>query len=207
MLERAHRHLAAALALGAASLLGACAGDGAEENLDTAALGTSAGALDTAGGAAGAGAMSEANIFGLTALVDQAEVEAGELAREKAQNARVKEYAARMVTEHSNHMREAGNLAQQLSVNPSEPTGEGLEQMHDELMTNLRQASGVAFDTLYMAGMVREHSATLERLNAAMNATQNQQVQQFLNRTRTTVQQHLELAQQIRGELAGGAGR
>lgn len=202
MLERAHRHLAVALVLGATALVGACAG-GEDANEDTTALGSAPGALDTAGGAA-AGEMSDAQIFGFTSFVNNAEVQAGQLAQEKGSHARVKEYARMMVTDHSNNERQAGELAQQLNVNPTEPADDEMKRQHDELMNRLRDASGAAFDSLYITGMVQEHQETLQRLNAALNATQEAQVQQFLNETRQKVQQHLERAQQIQGELAGG---
>ena len=203
MLERSHRHLAIALALGAAAFAGACAG-GENANEDTTAIGSAPGALDTAGGAAGAGEMSDAQIFGFTSLVNNAEVEAGQLAQEKGSHARVKEYARMMITDHSNNERQAGELAQQLNVNPSEPADDEMKRQHDELMNRLRDASGATFDSLYIAGMVQEHQGTLQRLNSALNATQEAQVQQFLNETRQKVQQHLERAQQIQGDLAGG---
>jgi putative membrane protein len=209
MLEKAHRHLAVALAFGAAVLVGACAGgDNANEG-DTAAVGTSTGTVDTAGGAGGTGTsgpMSDAQIVGFSNMVDQAEVEAGELARDKGQNAAVKEYARTMVTEHSNHMRQAGQLAQQGGTNPSEPTNDPLAQQHDQLMSSLRSASGAAFDSLYINGMVQEHQGALSRLNTAMNDTQNAQLREFLNTTRETVQRHLERAQQVQGQLSSWGG-
>ena len=202
MLERAHRHLAVALALGAAALAGACvAADTAGE--DTTAIGSSSGALDTAGGAGTAGGeMSDAQIFGFSNMVDQAEVEAGELAQEKASNGDVKEYARMMVSEHSAHMREAGELAQQAGTNPTEPANDQLKQEHEQLMSSLRGASGAAFDSLYIRGMIQEHQAALQRLNSAMNATQSTELREFLNTTRETVAKHLERAQQVQGELA-----
>ncbi len=201
MLERAHRHLAVALALGAAALAGACVGaDTANE--DTTAIGSSSGAVDTAGGAGTGGEMNDAQIFGFSNMVDQAEVEAGELAQEKASSANVKEYARMMVSEHTAHMREAGELAQQAGTNPSEPSNDQLKQQHDQLMSSLRAASGAAFDSLYINGMVMEHQAALQRLNTAMNATQSMELREFLNTTREAVQKHLERAQQVQGQLA-----
>lgn len=199
MLERAHRHLAVALA--AAALAGACVGaDTASE--DTTAI--SSGAVDTARGAGAGGEMSDAQIFGFSNMVDQAEVEAGELAQEKATNGEVKEYARMMVTEHSAHMREAGELAQQAGTNPTEPSNDELKRQHDQLMSSLRDASGAAFDSLYMNGMIMEHQAALQRLNTAMNATQSMELREFLNTTREAVQKHLERAQQVKGELTSG---
>jgi putative membrane protein len=147
--------------------------------------------------------MSDAQIFGFSNMVDQAEVEAGELAQEKGSNGAVKEYARMMVSEHSAHMREAGELAQQAGTSPTEPSNDQLKQQHEQLMSSLRAASGAAFDSLYMNGMVMEHQAALQRLNTAMNATQSTELREFLNTTRAAVARHLERAQQVQGELAG----
>lgn len=205
MLERAHRHLAVAVALGAAALAGACdVEDTATE--DTAAIGTSSGALDTAGTAGAAGEeMSDAQIFGFTNMVDQGEVEAGELAREKGRHAQVKEYASMMINEHSAHLREAGEVAQRVGTNPAAPSNDELGRRHEQLMTSLRDASGAAFDSLYMNGMVMEHQAALQRLNTAMNATESTELREFLNTTRQAVQKHLERAQQVQGELTSAS--
>ena len=204
MLERAHRHMAVALALGTAALVGACAGaDTANE--DTTAIGASSGALDTAGSSGSTtGEMSDAQIFGFTSLVDNAEVEAAQLAKEKGSNAQVKEYADMMIADHSKNAREAGELAQQLGVNPSDPASDEMKRAHEELMNKLNAASGMAFDTTYMSGMVMGHQSALQRLNEAMNATEEAQLREFLNTTRETVQKHLERAQQIQGQLVSG---
>ena len=201
MLDRVHRHLTA-LAVGATLLVGACAGGDDANEADTAAIGTSTGTVDTAGAAAAP--MSDAQIMGFSNMVDQAEVEAGELARDKAQHAAVKEYASTMVTEHSSHMRQAGQLAQQAGTTPAEPTNDELARRHEQLMASLREATGAAFDSLYIAGMIEEHQGALARLNTALNDTGSAQLREFLNTTRATVQQHLEKAQQVRGQLSSG---
>lgn len=199
MQEKHIRRLGITLALGASALIGACAGDDADDELgtDTAVAG---GAVAT-----GAGGAEAPAILGFVSMVDEAEVQASQLAQEKAGNAQVKEYANMMITEHSNHMRKVGELGQQIGANPQPPGNDSqLAQATEQLMQQLRSAqNGMAFDTTYIRGMVQSHQMALDELNQRMNAAQNAQVQQFLRETQTTVQQHLQRAQEIQGQLVG----
>ena len=214
MLQIRNHPARVALAVGALFALGACSGrDRGQANTDTAATTTAASGGDVN---AGNTAMTPAQELGFVAAVDQAEIEEGRLATTKATNAQVKQFAQRMVTEHTQHMKQTGTLEKQMNVDSAQATAPtDLEQMHQQTMDKLRSAQkGTAFDTTYINAQVQAHQTVLQRLQAQINssgsapgdtagAASGTQLRDHLQKTEQAVQTHLQLAQQIQQSLAG----
>jgi putative membrane protein len=220
MLHTTLKPARAALAI-AAVVMSACAGGDDRAGTDTTAA-TSASGGDVSPGGANA-SMSPAQQLGFVSAVDRAEVEEGEVARTKATNAQVRQFAQRMVTEHSSHMRQTGELAQQVNAGTDQPAPDDLRQMHEQTMQRLNSIpKGAAFDSAYINAQVLAHQTALQRLQAQLGASGTAtgatgtsdtsaagagQVQQYLQATARTVQQHLEAAQQIQQRLSGTSGQ
>src|SRR5690606_10045374 len=81
------------------------------------------------------------------------EVRAGEVAQEKAQDQRVKDYAAMMVQDHSKANEELKSLA--ASKNITLPTAPGEDHLED--ISDLNSHSGADFDKEYIGLMVDDH--------------------------------------------------
>ncbi|HEX7121660.1 MAG TPA: DUF4142 domain-containing protein [Gemmatimonadaceae bacterium] len=78
-----------------------------------------AGATATAG--SGASAMADlpdtdGGLISLVMTIDRSEVEAARLAQERSQNARVRAFASEMINDHSRHMRQLEQLAQNENI-------------------------------------------------------------------------------------------
>src|SRR3954471_2797640 len=101
-----------------------------------------------------AGAVGPDAAFAKEAAVGgMAEVELGNLGRERASSADVKQFADRMVTDHSKANDELKQWAQQKSVTlPSE-----LDAKHKATRDRLGKLSGAAFDKAYMHEMLMDH--------------------------------------------------
>jgi putative membrane protein len=86
-----------------------------------------------------------------------AEVEMGQVAVQKATSAHVKQFAQRMVTDHTQANQELMQLAtsQKLKL----PTQ--VDAKHKSAMDKLRGLNGAAFDTAYMQDMVQDHEHDL----------------------------------------------
>ena len=67
------------------------------------------GAVTTSAGGDVASAPSPAIVIGFLTTVNRGEIEAAELARDKATNARVREYARMMLTDHDRALKESGS--------------------------------------------------------------------------------------------------
>jgi putative membrane protein len=156
---------------------------------------------------------SPAIVMGYLTTVDKGEVEAGELAQEKATNARVREYAKMMVTDHGRALKEAASVVDSAVL--AAPVGQpavDAQALHEQAMNTLHITSqGAAFDSTYVAMMVSGHQDVLARLEgmagtgSSASATPpvdpvHIQLQNSIEMVRT----HLQRAQEIQQSLESG---
>lgn len=187
----------------------------------TSASGTVALPSDSAAAPPGGGATdlptTEAGVIELLKAVDTSEVEAGQLARTRAANAKVKGFAREMVTEHSADLKKLGRMrvgrdsATTPEVSPMVTT---LQSKHQQSMSRLQGLSGAEFDRAYMEEMVNGHQQVLDLLHQLQSSSQSAQwssadiskagsLAQQLTREVSTVERHLERARTIQSSLSG----
>jgi putative membrane protein len=120
-----------------------------------------------------------------------AEVELGKLAREKAMREEVKQFADRMVADHTKANAEVQALAQSNGVKlPGEP-----DKGHRKLIDKLRKQSGPDFEREYMKHMLHDHEEDVEDFRKQAKAKKPNDVNNFAAKTLPTLQEHLLLAQ------------
>jgi putative membrane protein len=140
----------------------ACADDRADDGVygDTTAMGR------TAGGDVAATSMSSpAAVTAFLSTVNQGEIQAGELAGDKATNAQVRQYAQMIVTDHTRLQEELHTEARADSMAAGHVVAD-LHAKHEQLMTTLRNtAKGRGFDSAYVAAMVTGHQDALRQLD------------------------------------------
>jgi putative membrane protein len=152
-------------------------------------------------GSPGTGATAPtAQNFGDQAFVTKAmeggmaEVELGKLAADKSQSQDVKQFAQRMVNDHS----QMGDkwfkpVAQQIGV--SEPKGPSKKDK--KLIEKLQGLSGQQFDTEYIQAMVKDHKEDLKEFQNEAQAAQDPNVKQIAEQGTKVVSQHLQMIEQI----------
>ena len=120
-----------------------------------------------------------------------AEVELGNLAQQKAQNQQVKDFAARMVKDHSKANDELKSIASAKGVTvPAEMDKSAVKEKE-----KLEKLAGAKFDREYMGHMVKDHKKDVKEFaNEAKNA-KDSDVKNFAATTLPTLQEHLTLAQ------------
>jgi len=123
-----------------------------------------------------------------------AEVQLGQLAEQKSQSNDVKQFAQKMVADHS-QMGEKWfkPVAKQMGV--SEPKGPSKKDK--KLIEKLQGLSGPQFDTEYIQAMVKDHKADLKDFQNEAQMAQDPSVKQIAQQGTTIIQQHLQLIEQI----------
>jgi putative membrane protein len=121
------------------------------------------------------------------------EVQAGELASTKAQNARVKAFGAMMVRDHGKANEELKALAS--SKNITIPTTPGED--HQKHINDLNQKSGKDFDNAYMSMMVDDHKDDVDKFESASNNAKDAAVKAFAAKTLPVLRAHLDSARAI----------
>ena len=123
-----------------------------------------------------------------------AEVELGKLAADKSQSQDVKQFAQKMVNDHS----QMGDkwfqpLAKELGV--SEPKGPSKKDK--KLIEKLQGLSGQQFDTEYIQAMVKDHQEDLKEFQNEAQAAQDPNVKQVAEQGAKVISQHLQMIEQI----------
>jgi putative membrane protein len=156
-----------------------------------------------AAAAATAAGPTDPQIAAIVVVANAVDIEAGELARTKSQNAEVKAFAERMIADHTAVNAQASALVAKLRVTP-EPndTSRSLQAGGEATRKKLQALEGAAFDEAYAANEVAYHEAVIHAVDAVLvpNA-QNAELKALLLAVRPALQAHLEHARAMHGKL------
>jgi putative membrane protein len=121
-----------------------------------------------------------------------AEVQLGQMAAQKASDPQVKQFAQRMVEDHSKANDKLKQVA--ASKNVTLPTEVPSSAKREE--DKLNKLSGDKFDKEYMNHMVSDHKKDVSEFRSATKS-KDPDVQRFASETLPTIEQHLQMAQSI----------
>jgi putative membrane protein len=123
-----------------------------------------------------------------------AEVQLAQLAQQKAQSDQVKQFAQKMIDDHTPNNQQLVQLSATLDVTPpSEPN-----EMQQKMAARLGALSGAKFDRVYIHNQIHDHEMMLKMFQAEASSGENPQLKAFAEQTVPVIQQHLALAQQLR---------
>jgi len=161
--------------------------------MKTTALGISVAILTALGAAPAFAALTSGDRTFATEAAQGglAEVELGQLAVQKATSPQVKQFAQRMVTDHSQANQELMQVAKSQNLNL--PTQVDAKQKSE--MDRLRGMSGTAFDTAYMQHMVQDHQKDVADFQKQAQSGGDPALKGFAQKYLPTLQQHLQMAQ------------
>jgi putative membrane protein len=147
---------------------------------------------------------TDAQIAAIVVTANQVDIDAGKLAKSKAHSKDVREFAQRMITDHSAVNKSASELVERLHVTPEpSPTSESLQKGGDENLAKLKTLSGAAFDKAYIDHEVAYHEAVISTLDKSLiPSAQNAELKALLVKVRPAFVAHLEMAKQIQSELS-----
>ena len=143
---------------------------------------------------------ADAKFMMTAAAGGMAEVELGRLALERASSDAVKQYAQRMVDDHTKANQDLMQVA--LTKGVTLPTGP--DAKHMALMDRLRRMSGADFDRTYIkeAG-VKDHQNMEKLFRNETTKGKDADVMAFASRTLPAVQEHLRMAREMSGTMMG----
>lgn len=125
-----------------------------------------------------------------------AEVEIGKLAKDRAQNPRVKNFAEMMIKDHTAANNDLMAIARNKNV--TLPSTLGKHQNH---MEDLSKKNGAEFDKAYMKAMVNGHEDVVKELEKCAQNGTDPDVKTFAAKTLPTVRMHLDSAKAINKAL------
>jgi putative membrane protein len=160
-------------------------------------------ALALFAGAAAAAGPSDAQIAAIVVTANQVDIDAGELAKARAQSPKVREFAQQMITDHTGVNKQAGALVTKLKVTP-EPndTSKSLKQGGDANVASLKTLSGAAFDRAYVDHEVAYHQQVIDALDKTLvPSAQNAELKALLVKVRPAFVAHLDHAKHVQAGL------
>jgi putative membrane protein len=126
-----------------------------------------------------------------------AEIDMAKLAIQRSQDQNIRNFAQKMITDHTAANGTLMPIAQGQEI--AMPTA--LSPAHQAMLEQLSNLNGVAFDTTYINMMIQAHGETLAAMNSQLTKGQSQVINVWVQNTRPVVQQHLQIAEQIKANL------
>jgi putative membrane protein len=122
-----------------------------------------------------------------------AEIQLGQLTLQKSNNEQVKQFAQRMIDDHTKLNDQMKPVAQQLGVS----VPEHVSKKDRTTMAKLQALSGSAYDQAYIKDMVKDHKQDLSEFQTEASSGQDPTVKDAAAQSSKVIAQHLQLAQQL----------
>ena len=131
------------------------------------------------------------------AIGGMTEVRAGTVAKDKATNSAVKDFAAHMVTDHTKANAELTSAAAAKGVT----TPGTIDKAHQKDVDKMSKLSGADFDRAFMKQMVADHKTTVSLFEKEAKSGKDADLQAWAGKTLPTLQEHLKMAQELNASL------
>jgi putative membrane protein len=201
----------------AGALMAGCHGN---RTSNTIATSNEAGTTGTAGSGISA---SDKNWVNDQLSDGMAEVELAKMAKERASNPEVKQFAQMMIEDHT----KAGDQLKQIATTYAIPPDAKIDEKHKDVMDKLSKAAGSDFDKEYMNAMVDDHQDAVRDLRSRVDENRSlsdritgknpessanvkpepadnhvdASINEWAANTLPTVERHLDRAKQIKDTL------
>lgn len=149
----------------------------------------------TASAQAQMAAKPEAQLLTKLHMVNEMEIQAGELAQQKGQSPEIREFGRHLAEAHRDADERVQNVAREHQITLSEPSETSKQDAAKrDVMAKLHQAEGREFDRVFSAAMVDGHQRTITDLNRAQLNVTNGDVKDLVRETLPVLQDHYERA-------------
>ena len=126
-----------------------------------------------------------------------AEVQLGKLAMERGSSQDVKNFGQRMVTDHT----KANDDLKQITGTENMTWPADLDAKDRATMERLEKLSGAEFDRAYIGDMVADHRSDVQEFKRESEHGTDPQLKTFASRTLPVLEDHLQSAESLQGEL------
>jgi putative membrane protein len=122
------------------------------------------------------------------------EIELGKLAEQKSSSENIKHYGRIILSDHIKARKELKNIASRNNISVA-----GV--MTSEKIDDLSVLNGTEFDKRYINTMIEFHNAEIKEFEDASLTVKNVELKNWVDKTLTTIKNHLRLAQQTKNDL------
>src|SRR5215471_11903728 len=142
---------------------------------------------------------TDPQIVGIVLAADQIDIDYGKIALSKSKNKQVREFANRMVTDHSAVQENVIALADKLGVKAEDsPTSSSLKSGAADITQKLKELRGKEFDKFYIDNEVTYHKTVTDAVDAVLiPSAQNGELKAALQGAQPLFLKHLEHARSV----------
>lgn len=153
-----------------------------------------------------AAAFSDANVAAVLSAIHAMEIETSQLALERSQNANVRQFAQRMVRDHTALQQAQDQMMAARRMTPEHNAlSLAMTRNLEPTLAHLRQLSGAEFDRAYIAMQKNAHQQALTTIDTTLAPTlRDPGMRQFtMQQVRPRMARHLAWITQIESARAG----
>lgn len=149
----------------------------------------------------GAVSALDREFFTLAYQGNNAEIQTSQLALQQSQDQAVRQYAERMINEHTQANQLLTRYADQQNLStPSEP----IDPLNQAIAEQLGQLSGTAFDQAYMGTQVNAHLRTIALYRTQVAQGQEQNLKGYASQLLPSIQDHYQMASEMSPNRTAG---
>jgi putative membrane protein len=139
------------------------------------------------------------------AISDMFEIQSSQLAQTKAQDAGIKTFAAKMVTDHTKTSEELKGLVSGGKVKAEIPAA--MDDSHKSKLEKLNSLNGKDFDEQYADDQQAAHKDAVSLFERYSKGGDNAELKAFAGKTLPHLQEHLKMAQDLDKRPAATVGK
>lgn len=124
---------------------------------------------------------------------DMTEIHLGKLASKQGDSPAVREFAARMVKDHTKSSAELTTVAAKQGFSLAKE----ISSEHKQACDKLSKMAGAEFDRNYITGQVKAHREAVKLFKNQVKSGQDADLRAFANKTLPVIEEHLKMAQDI----------
>ena len=146
---------------------------------------------------------SDSHALALVAVINQAEVQAADLALQKNVSSRVAGFAKKMKLDHEKSLTAVERLdARVIDINYDDSGARSLREQQSQVLSGITNKQGIEFERDYMDLMVTTHEEALKMIDSQLIPGLTQaSVKNYVIVTKAHVRTHLSEAKKIRASL------
>ncbi|MCZ2224864.1 MAG: DUF4142 domain-containing protein [Chitinophagales bacterium] len=147
--------------------------------------------------------LTDAEIASVAVTANKIDVDYGNIALKKSQNAEVRKFAQTMINDHNNIIKQAADLAAKLHVTPKDnAVTQSLLNGQKDVNTKFSKLKGSAFDKAYIENEVAYHESVINAVKTILiPEAKNQELKDLLIKVSPLLEHHIEMAKMAKSKI------
>lgn len=140
----------------------------------------------------------DGEIIAYMQAINNGEINAAKVAKDKKVDANVMKFADMMITQHGENLQQITDLSSKINIAPDETAAvKKFKEKGDKDLAKLSKLDDAKFQKAYIHAMIKGHTDANNRLAHFEKEAQNADLKQYLVSTKAAVEQHLAAAKKL----------